>query len=294
MSASTCFILNTASNKTKAEAVFKKRLERIKTEFPGAEIIFVKPEDSIAQIAEKAAVTHKFIIACGGDGTSNQVAKGLCGSKCVMGVLPFGSGNDFARNIGMSRDFEENLRILKNRNTRQIDVLEFDDQLCINTFGIGVDGLTNYFASQSNIRNGVFRYFWNGLKAMVLNKTFQADIKLDEDVKFRETVWMLTVANGKTEGGKYEISPTSDNSDGIIELIVVKPVHRLKLILEFIKLSFGKNFDLAIVDSYSFTKTLAIQTSTAVKAHYDGEQAPDKQEFIFHIKPKAVSVAVPE
>lgn len=294
MSTPICFILNTASNKTKAEPIFKKRIEQIKSVFPDAVFIFVRQEDSISKIAAKAAKSNNYVIACGGDGTSNQVAKGLLGSAAIMGVLPLGSGNDFARNIGMKKDFDQNLEILRNGITRQIDVLEFDDHVCINTFGIGLDGLTNYYAAQSNIKNGTFRYFWNGFKAMIKSRPFRVDIQLDNDQEYHHNTWMLTLANGKTEGGKYEISPESNNSDGLVEVVVVKPVFRLKLIFEFIKLSFGRNFDPDVILKYRFKRSVSIQLSEAVKVHFDGEQVPEKQEYNIKLKHHSLVLVVPE
>ncbi|MEX0843687.1 MAG: diacylglycerol kinase family protein [Balneolaceae bacterium] len=268
-----CFLINCASNDSRAKNLFKKHESEIQKYFPGAEYIFIQKEDSIAQIARQKVKLYSHIIACGGDGTVNQVANGIIGSSAIMGVLPLGSGNDFAKSIGLGNNFKVNLDILLTGDITHIDAIKNEWGYFLNTFGIGVDGMTNYYATRSPIHHGSFRYFWGGLKALIQSDPFTVTISISGDtvpVKYR--AWMVAVANGKNEGGKYTISPNSVNYDGKMEVVVVKDIHRIRLIIEFLKLSIGLPFHSEIMDVFVIKNSCTIQTDKLLKSHADGEQ----------------------
>ncbi len=286
-----CFIINCASNAFRAEAFFRNNEEELKVKFPNTSFVYIKKDDSITEIVRERSVDHTHIVACGGDGTVNRVANGLIGSDCILGVIPLGSGNDFAQSIGLDGNFNRNVKVLIGEKTKRIDVISSDWGYFLNTFGIGVDGLTNYYASKSGLKSGFLRYFVGGLKALSISKPLRAEISISGRTEvIEQQVWMIAVANGKSEGGKYQISPSSVNSDGKVELIVVKAVSRLRLILEFLKLSFGFSFNKQIVDKYSFTDSVTISTEYPLKSHADGEQVPEKNHHKFSVLPEALKV----
>jgi diacylglycerol kinase (ATP) len=280
-----CFIINSASNAFRAASYFRDNVETLLTDFPKAEIIYVQKNDSIHQIAAEKALIHRYVIACGGDGTVNRVANALVGTSAILGVIPLGSGNDFVKNIGLLKDVHHNIRILKENRVQNIDVIQSDWGCFLNTFGIGIDGLINYYAAKSRFKNGSMRYFVSGLKALCTERPFEVTIefkKLTSGV-IKRRVWMVAVANGKTEGGKYTISPGSSITDGKAELILVKDVGWLRLVLEFLKLSMGYSFNPKVTNVYSIEEGLKIIPAKTVKAHADGEQVKDYSEFNFRV-----------
>ncbi|WP_428236893.1 diacylglycerol/lipid kinase family protein [Gracilimonas sp.] len=288
-----CFIINCASNAFRAEAFFRSKEAELEDKFPGTSFIYVRKDDSIAEIAREKSAEHSHVIACGGDGTVNRVANGLIGRDSKLGVIPIGSGNDFAQSIGLSKDFDKNIQVLIQQETKQVDAIKSEWGYFINTTGIGVDGLTNYYASKSGFKSGFLRYFLGGLKALSMSEPFKAKISISGlNDAIEQQVWMVAVANGKSEGGKYQISPSSINSDGKVELIVVKAVSRMRLILEFLKLSFGFSFNKKIVDEYLFTDTVTISTDRVLKSHADGEQVPKTDHYVFEVLPGALEVIV--
>ncbi|MBO6586412.1 MAG: diacylglycerol kinase family lipid kinase [Gracilimonas sp.] len=288
-----CFIINCASNAFRAEAFFRSKEAELADKFPGTSFKYIRKDDSIAEIVRDKSAEHSHIIACGGDGTVNRVANGLIGSDSKLGVIPIGSGNDFAQSIGLNHDFDKNIRVLNQETTKRIDVIKSEWGFFINTFGIGVDGLTNYYASKSGYGSGFLRYFLGGLNALFTSEPFRAKISISgRNDAIEQKVWMVAVANGKSEGGKYQISPSSINSDGKVELIVVKAVSRIRLILEFLKLSFGFSFNKKIADEYSFTDSVIISTDRLLKSHADGEQVPETNHHVFEVLPGALEVIV--
>ena len=288
-----CFIINCSSNSYRAESFFKEREIILRRELPGhSEFIYIRKEDSILNIAREKASVFSHIIACGGDGTVNSVANALIGAQAVMGVIPLGSGNDFAQNIGLYLNFEKDLQVLLNDNRTPVDVIKTEWGYFLNTFGIGVDGLTNYYSNNSPFKNGGLKYFWAGLRALFESKPFTVAVKTGEKgTVFEGYAWMAAIANGKTEGGRYEISPDSVNNDGEIELILVKKVSKIRLVNEFIKLSFGYSFKESLVEVFKSEKGFDIQTNRFLKVHADGEQVVEKRNsFSFTIEKGALTV----
>ncbi|MDR9419049.1 diacylglycerol/lipid kinase family protein [Gracilimonas sp.] len=288
-----CFLINCSSNAGRSEELFRSKEAFINSNLAHVEFIYIDEEDSISEIAAAKAKEYSHIVACGGDGTVNQVANGIIETDSVMGVLPLGSGNDFAQNIGLNHNFEQNFDTLLNNFTTNIDSVQSEWGYFVNTFGIGVDGLTNFYSSKSRIKNGKYKYFFGGLKALLLAKPFNARIKIPELKRtLDQKIWMVTIANGKTEGGKYKISPGSINNDGEVEIIMVRNISRIELLIEFIKLSLGYSFRTDVVKVLSTSLGCSVNTEFKTKAHADGEQAGDKTSYNFKVSKSALSVVV--
>ncbi len=258
--------------------------------FEDSAFIYIAEEDDIGEIVRLKSSRYSHIIACGGDGTVNSVVRGLMNSKAVLGVLPLGSGNDFAKQINLSADFHTNVEILKKGNTCSIDVIESNAGLFVNTFGIGLDGLTNFYATQSLFKRKSLKYFAGGLRALFHAKPFTAQITVDEKELNSKKVWMVTIANGRIEGGRYNISPTSISGDGVVELIVVKAFSRGRLFWEFIKLSFGFSFKPGLTEVHKIQHTLKVKLNREMKVHADGEQVAQKKRYNFKLNKQLIDV----
>lgn len=288
-----CFLINTLSNASKAGTFILEHENIIKKRFPDAELVFIKHEDSIAEISALKSKQYTHIVACGGDGTVNQVVNGIMGTHVTLGVIPLGSGNDFANSLGMSKNFEKNLSILEKGKTKCIDVVENESGYFVNTFGMGLDGLTNYHASKSLFNRGMWRYFWGGLKALFQAKPFELSVIIPEfSSPLRYRCWMITLANGKNEGGRYTISPSSCNYDRKLEIIIVKDITRLRLVFEFLKLSSGLPFNKNIVDVFVTKNGCKTTSNREVKSHADGEQVYTTKINNFNLLPGAINVIV--
>lgn len=288
-----CFLINSASNAHRAESFFKERESELAELFHGAEFIYIGTDDSIEDLARLKAKTFTHVIACGGDGTVNRAANGVIGSTATLGVIPIGSGNDFAQNIGLDCSFSQAIEVLKKNHTVPIDAIKTEWGYFVNTYGIGVDGLTNYYSSQSHFKSGTARYFWGGLKALMLSKPFQLDLSIQEHSSpIKKEVWMVAVANGKTEGGKYVISPGSVNYDGLVEVVIVEKVSRMRLFIEFLKLSFGYSFKDGVIDQYTTKKGCNIKSDRNLRAHADGEQVSGFRSWNFEVLPGALPVVI--
>jgi YegS/Rv2252/BmrU family lipid kinase len=254
------------------------------------EIIYVSEPEELVSISIEAAKRSSVVVACGGDGTAQSVAQGIHGSKALMGLIPVGSGNDFAKSIGLKtkQNIEYYLNVLLKRELLQVDMPKINEQIFVNTAGIGFDGLTNYYASQFRFLKGMMKYTVAGLKAFLTARPFLINGVIDDE-KLSKKVWLVAVANGAIEGGKYVISPASKNSDGILDLVIVPAYSRIKLGIAFIILSFGKTLPDSFSEVCSFKKaSLNIQKKHFI--HLDGEVGTSSSQYQIELKNEPLNV----
>ncbi|MEQ9090512.1 MAG: diacylglycerol kinase family protein [Balneola sp.] len=283
-------LVNCRSNSYRAENYIRISENIIRKKLPDCEIKYISSPGELLNEASLSAQNSSVVIACGGDGTAQSVARGIYGTNALMGLIPIGSGNDFAKSIGLKtkQPVEYYLDVILKQQLIPVDVPVINDQIFINTAGIGFDGLTNYYASGFKSLKGTMKYTFAGLKAFLNAKPLVVSGTIDGS-GFDRKVWLIAVANGSIEGGKYLISPNSINSDGLLELVIVPAYDRLKLGLAFILLSFGK----AIPDTFSKVitfKEASLKIADSHFIHLDGEIGQSSSGYEIKLKSESLNV----
>lgn len=231
-----------------------------------------------------------YVIAVGGDGTINEVARGLLTSQTPMGILPRGSGNGLARHLGIPVKLTAAIDNLFNSKVIGIDTLTVNDKLSLNVSGIGFDGhVANLFAGK-RIR-GLFGYVKLALKEFFKFEEFEAELTIDNK-KILKKAFIIAIANSSQYGNNVKIAPTASVCDGLLHINVVKkvPVYRLDFIFSLVNGSLKKS-------KYSeiFTASeLTIKTSKPVPFHIDGESCGLEHVYKIHLKPASLQVLVPK
>ena len=282
-------IVNCKSNSARAEEYIRSSENLIYKKLPGCEIKYISSPEDLIKEASRSAETASVVIACGGDGTAQSIARGVHGSNAVMGLIPVGSGNDFAKSIRLKtkQSIEYYLDVILKHQVIQVDVPVINDQIFINTAGIGFDGLTNHYASHSSLK-GMMKYTVAGLKSFLTAKPIQVSGTIDDSDLDRK-VWLIAIANGAVEGGKYLISPQSVNFDGALELVVVPAYNRLKLGLAFILLSLGR----AIPDTFSEVITFrraSLKIADSHFIHLDGEDGESSSDYEIELNSERLNI----
>jgi diacylglycerol kinase (ATP) len=205
------------------------------------------------------------VVAVGGDGTVRLVAKYLLQTNIPLGILPAGSANGLAKELGIPEDFGKALDILVNAGRKKIHVIKINDEICIHLSDIGF----NAFVIKKFEGSGG-RGMWGYLKASwkVLWDKPQMQIEMQIDKKFiKRQAAMIVVANARRYGSGALINPDGKLDDDVFEVIVVK------------KVSIAEIFKMMVTHSaYNPKKTEVFQTGSLnmfsrVKAHFqvDGE-----------------------
>lgn len=183
-----------------------------------------------------------YIIAAGGDGTINEVINGYMKvtesgrSKVVLGLLPLGTGNDFARTVNAPKTVEELAGLIKNRHDKNIDIgkLQYQDEdgniafrYFNNIADVGVGAKTVEIVNNSrNIINGTITFFMGVLRAFVGYKRQSVKIKAD-DFNWSGKIVAVCIANGKYFGGGLGIAPNAEIDDGKLSLVIVGNINML-------------------------------------------------------------------
>ena len=236
----------------------------LRTHFGPFTVAFTKGPGNGIDLARRSAESgRKLIIACGGDGTVNEVANGilLSGNDVEMGVFPSGTGGDFRRTVRMPAEPREAARALKNGSTKKIDVgkVTYTDEnggsaeryfLNVSSFGLaaGVIGRVKSATSldwlpADNIR-GRASFALSTLQEVVALQTTTARVKIDDGEERSIGTVNFCVANARFFGGGMKIAPKAKISDGFLDVVNIGDIRTAKIILNAYTLYRGTHLDL--------------------------------------------------
>jgi diacylglycerol kinase (ATP) len=176
------------------------------------------------------ASSATMVIAWGGDGTINEVASVVAGTGIPMGVIPAGSGNGFARELGLPSEPQAALDVILRGRDVRIDVGELDGRSFFNIAGIGVDAvIAERFNQRAMGRRGMGPYVAIGLHEAFRYRAVRYRIVLDAE-EVHTSALLIAFANGREYGNGIRLAPQARLDDGKLEAVVVEdrnPIARL-------------------------------------------------------------------
>ena len=233
------------------------------------------------ELAAKASVGgFDLVVAVGGDGTVNEVAQGLIGTGTPMGIIPMGSGNGLARELGISMDIRKSTMTLIKGENLQLDVCKLNDQRFLCTSGVGFDAMVADKMSKAASR-GFLKYVQLVIQESIFFKPLQVRMKID-GVVIEESVFLITFANASQFGNNAYIAPAASMTDGLIDVVVVRKF--VKLWMPFFAVAlFSKLIPkLPFVDCYK-ARRIELELADTPYYHFDGEpgqlRVPSKIEL---------------
>ena len=227
------FIVNPAAGDGTVPAFVRERIGGR----PDCEIYETKGRrDATAFIRSRCAAAPEeklCFVACGGDGTVNEVASGIAlNPSACMTVLPLGSGNDFVKAFGGAAKFLDVEALLK-AAPKPIDILKVGDRWAANAFHFGLDAAvakTMIDVKPKPFIGGRNAYPTGVVKALIFNMRTWCRMTVDGELIHEGDMLLCTAANGQYVGGSYRCAPRSLPDDGLAELCLVKPVSRLRFL----------------------------------------------------------------
>lgn len=242
--------------------------------------------------AEEEAHGDRLVIVGGGDGTMSAVANILAKTKCTMGVLPLGTGNAFARDLGIPTDLDKAVEILVSGMASEVDLGICDGKYFLNVITIG---LTTTVAKTLTVplkrRFGRFVYGIALLKALRQTKPFLARIETENGPTEINTI-ELVIGNGRYHAGPLPLSPTAAITSGFLRLYAVEAGSTAGLIKYALLLPTGLQGILNTVHSER-TAGGTISTTPVQSVVVDGEVS-HKTPIQFSVEPLALKVMVPK
>jgi YegS/Rv2252/BmrU family lipid kinase len=264
----------------------------------------VYPTHAIELAKQAAQEGCDLVVAMGGDGTVHEVMNGLMQvpehKRPVMGVVPIGSGNDFAYSMGITQKSSHALaHALKAENIQAVDIgLMTDEQngrkeYFDNTLGIGFDSIVTIHSHKLPIVKGFMMYLTAVIQTIIMNHNpMQVNIQTDAE-NFDTKILMLTLCNGPREGGGFMLAPDAKNNDGKMTYVAVQKVSRLmmfRLVPEFMN---GTHLRFKNVRTGEFKK-LSLTSDLPLYIHADGEIfttfGSNLKKVSFEILPGALKV----
>ena len=283
--------------------------------FGAFQVAFTKKQgDGIALAKRGADAGRKFIIACGGDGTINEVANGILesGKAVELGVLPSGTGGDFRRTIGMPTDVREAAKQLREGATKTIDaghVTFFDHAgsrvsryfLNVSSFGLSASVISRVKTSASldwlplDVFRGRASFAISTLQEVLELGYTTVRVKLDDKEEKLLNTMNFCVANSRYFGGGMMIAPDAKINDGFLDVVNIGDIKTAKLLLNAYKLYNGTHLDLAEIKSTRATRIEVSPSNLNQKIYLetDGE-LPGRLPAIYEIVPNALQVRVPK
>jgi YegS/Rv2252/BmrU family lipid kinase len=238
------------------------------------------------------AIKNKYdaIVAVGGDGTLNNVARYINHSEIVLGIVPMGSGNGFARELGISMDVKKSLQTINNWHIKICDTGIVNDTFFINLIGVGFDAhVTGLFANSKT--RGLQTYARISLGEFMKYKSHTYSLFIDGE-KMEHNAFLLSVCNGTQFGNNACIAPQAILDDGCFDISLVEKFGVWKTPEMGLRL-FNKSIDkMNFVKSYK-AKEIVIVREKEDMVNIDGEPVMMGKELRIKNQHKSIKVIVP-
>lgn len=228
----------------------------------------------------------KLIFLVGGDGTVSEAINGIYLEDIVLGIIPTGSGNDFAKMLGI-RTVLDGLSSFNTSFEKVVDVGCLNkDKYFINNLGIGLDAYVVKLQRRERFRNEI-SYLFSTLK--ILSSFSEFPVKVNApDFKFSGNVLSISVGNGQYHGGLFRLTPQAKIDDGLLDICIIKQTNKLKRFLNVPKAIKGSHISLKEVESFK-TKKISISSPLPLQLHLDGELYEPLKELEIEVLPRKLT-----
>lgn len=279
------FVLNPTSGVPPVNFIVSKELERRKRELSYFKSM---TKEDTGSLIKQNFNKYDVFIAAGGDGTVHTVAAELVGSNKILGVLPLGSGNGFANEFGFKMNVRSLLADIRKAESVNIDVIEINENLCLNVAGIGLDSFVAHSFNNLKLR-GFLPYVWLTFKTFLALRPFHVTIKSGGEVIVSEKLFVLTIANTRQFGNNAFIAPEAKPNDGIIDIVLIKPFPKILGSLFILRLFTKRINKSKYVRHIKTDKEIVIETDET-RFHIDGEPIEISGKVVVRIKKEVLKV----
>ena len=223
------------------------------------------------ELAREAATTHGLVVAFGGDGTVGDVARGIIGSESTLGILPGGTGNDYARNLNLRLDLKEAVATILGGVVAKVDYGLINDVPFINNAGTGFDSSVMQVMNTSiRFTKGKSAFILAILKTLPRFKPFTLTLQIDDEPPTTEKAMMVSILNGRMYGGGLLAAPTAEMDDGLVDIMVIKAVPKIRLLPLISSVQNGGHVNSPAVRMYK-ARRLRLTTTPTFPLNIDGD-----------------------
>lgn len=266
-----CFILNPTAGNGRAKALAKQIESFMNSRGASYEILETEAPGHGERLARAAALDGAdCLVAVGGDGTLLEVVNAVAGLSVSVGVLPCGTGNDFARSMELPQTLQDQLEVLWRGRERAVDLGRANGRYFINVFSLGIDALITLETSRIKAAlPGTAAYVAATLKTLFRFRPVDIVLEAD-DFRYQGKVMLVAVGNGAYYGGGMKIAPQARLDSGSFQVCVVKALGRFDFLRLFPLVFKGAHVRRKEVLSFS-AGHLRIQSDGQVYLNADGD-----------------------
>lgn len=244
------FVINPVAGKGKGNQIISK----IATYFDKSkyDIIISTKKGGIENIVKTKVNkdNYRSVVAVGGDGTLMETINGLMSYNGSIGVIPIGSGNDFAKTLGISENIDEALKIIDEGFTKEIYHGEINGQRFLNVIGVGIDANIIHYKESSKYLKGKLNYLVSTIKGIFAYKASDLKVVIDQK-EYEMKPLFIAIGNGKYVGNGMKITPHADLTKETFEICVVGDLNKRTLLMNITNLYKGLH---GKVDGVEFIK----------------------------------------
>ncbi|MEO6221303.1 MAG: YegS/Rv2252/BmrU family lipid kinase [Ginsengibacter sp.] len=293
------FLINPVSGTRSKLKLERKIIRKCYEQNAGYEILLTSEDGNYAFLRDKIErdkITD--IVVCGGDGSLSPIVASLLNINVNFGIIPLGSGNGLAFGAKIPKSVDKAFETIFKGNPSCVDAFLINDKVSCMLCGIGFDAKVAYDFSLQKKR-GLNSYIRLSIKNFISAATYSFEIEIN-NTSLKVDAFFICIANSNQFGNNFTIAPKASLSDGLIDIIVVKKMGKLKVLWSVLKqMKTGKLTKHAEKDFYKKNivyfqaNKLTVKNLQLAPLHIDGDPAPTYKEFIIQIIPNAFRLIQP-
>ena len=277
------FVINPNSGSQKPNAI----IDGIKNSGHDIDYILTQNLEEFNELWIDKVCDYKVVVICGGDGSVNCTLKHLVANKdVILAVLPNGSGNGFARELGFTFDVANLISKILRGEIRKVDVAKINDDYSINVAGLGFDSHVASLFDGSKFR-GLKKYIYCTIKGLFSYKPIAVELFLGQ-VKVTGKFWGVYLANTRQFGNNAIIAPEAKYDDGLLEIVLMKKYPLVLAPFVVYKMFTGK-FKNSKYMTYLRASEMVIK-SDSKSYHVDGEPRLMTEDLNITLEKQSVKV----
>ncbi len=280
-------LISGTSDKAAIPGLIDQYLDKTKFEY---EIAITQYAGHASEIATKAKDDGvDVVVAVGGDGTVNEVARAIVHSNTALGIIPCGSGNGLARHLLLPLNVRKAIDVINRSEVRQLDYGIINDYPFFCTCGMGFDAFVSMKFAEAGKR-GPITYVENVLREGLKYKPETYTIE-DDNGTLQYKAFLISCANASQYGNNAYIAPQASMSDGLMDVIIMEPFDVFEAPQISIEM-FSKTLDKNSKIKTFRTRHLYIHRDKPGVIHYDGDPVMTGADIDIELKPKGINIIV--
>ena len=263
------FLVNPASGGGTAPAAVLPVARILRDAGARVEVTYSPGTRRCRTLVAEAVAAGQVVVAVGGDGMVASLAGSVVEAGGVLGIVPCGRGNDFARQLGIGSMPDVVASLLLNGEPRSVDVVDVGDRIVVGSLYAGADSLASELVDRARWLPRAMQYPYAAVRAL-LTFGFPTYRIVVDGVEHRQVACTVVVANSGYYGSGMHVAPDASLDDGLLDVVVIGAASRLSLLRSVPKLYAGTHVGLEDVTVFR-GREVSVSSTPTVTAYGDGE-----------------------